>query len=538
MLVESLLWVGPADKRPKRAMMRHVGGDASDNASTGPPQQSAAVHPQTTRDDSLMLRTHRLVAVRICLLIAGVALPSVITVPLAGADASSVTLASGLHVTSPALSAKRVTTGRKSSSSKKARCVVVVRARMHHKAGKSCVVKKAKTSPGKPGVPPKRLGATRPPSPVVASLSARTPASKEPASEAGSPLESPGGSSPPPIGPPTPDEPVAPSPIGKPVESASPGGPVAPVESSAPFRFFSPTSFWNEEVPSDAELDPSSAAVVDAFDEEIAAEEHAGNGPWINTTSYSVPVYTVPANQPLMPVRLNGANTTLASAWSAVPLPPEARPAVGADGDLFVWQPSTDRLWEFWRLQHEVGGWQASWGGAMQDVSSDQGVYGYEAWPGAQSWWGVSASSLSLVGGLISIEDLQRGQINHALEMAIPDVRAAVYTSPAKRSDGKSTDPASLPEGAHLRLNPHLNLATLRLPKLALIMAEAAQRYGIFIADRSSVATFYAEDPTPTGTNPYAGPSGYFEGKHLSQLLATFPWDRLELLKMQLHSGK
>jgi hypothetical protein len=306
---------------------------------------------------------------------------------------------------------------------------------------------------------------------------------------------------------------------------------------SVPFRFFSPSSFWNEAVPADAPLDPSSAAVVSAFDEEVAAEEQAKDGPWINTTSYSVPVYTVPAGQPTVPVELVGTkNAALSSAWSAVPLPPTAQPAAGTDGNLFLWQPSTGRLWEFWKLVHKADGWHASWGGAMQNVSSDSGVYGAEAWPGAQSWWGVSASSLSLVGGLISLEDLKWGQTNHALALAIPNVRGGVYSSPAQRTDGKSTDPFSLPEGAHLRLNPNLDLAALHLPRLTLMIAEAAQRYGIFITDSSSIVQFFGQDPTPTGTNPYTGPAGYFEGKYPNQLLASFPWSQLELLKMELHN--
>jgi hypothetical protein len=309
---------------------------------------------------------------------------------------------------------------------------------------------------------------------------------------------------------------------------------------ASPFRFFSPSSFWNEVVPLGAPLDPSSAGVVASFDKEIAAEVQAGQGPWVNTTSYSIPLYTVAADQPTVSVRLDRvSNTALSSAWRAVPLPATATPAAGTDGDLFVWQPSTDRLWEFWRLVHWGGdGWHASWGGTIQHVSSSLGVYGPEAWPGAQSWWGVSASSLSLVGGLISLEDLQVGQINHALEMAIPSVRAGVYASPAQRTDGRSADPVSLPEGAHLRLNPNLNLATLHLPHLTLMIAEAAQRYGIYIVDGASIAEFPAQDPTPMGINPYTGPTGYFEGKHPNQLLASFPWNQLQLLKMELHNTK
>ncbi len=275
-----------------------------------------------------------------------------------------------------------------------------------------------------------------------------------------------------------------------------------------------------------------------AFDTLVAAEEQSLIGPWVNTTSYSIPVYTVPADQPTVSVTLDHTPATpaLQSAWSAVPLPPTAEPAAGSDHALVVWQPSTERLWEFWRLTHDADGWYAEWGGAMQNVSSDPGVYGPEAWPGAKSWWGSSASSLSVVGGLITLEDLKLGQINHALSLVIPDVRGGVYASPAKRSDGKSTDPLSLPEGARLRLNPDLNLASLHLPRLTLMIAEAAQRYGIYVRDSGGGVAFQAQDPISTGTEPYTGPGGFFEEQTPRELLASFPWHDLQLLKMELHA--
>ncbi len=290
--------------------------------------------------------------------------------------------------------------------------------------------------------------------------------------------------------------------------------------------------------------------MVGAFDAEIAAEESVKGGPWINTTYYSVPIYTVPAGQPVVKVTLEDASgvspelqsarnaVPLQSAWDAVPLPPNAQPAAGTDGHLVVWQPSTDRLWEFWRLVHGSEGWYASWGGAMQNVSSASGVYGPEAWPGAESAWGASASSLSIAGGVITFEDLEKGQINHALAMAVPNVRAGVYASPAQRSDGKSANPLSLPEGAHLRLDPELNLAALHLPRLTLMIAEAAQRYGIIVRDGAPVVTFYGQDPVPTGTNPYVGPHGFFEGNRPERALEFFPLNQLQVLKMKLHLQK
>jgi hypothetical protein len=302
-----------------------------------------------------------------------------------------------------------------------------------------------------------------------------------------------------------------------------------------PFRFFSPSSFWNRSLPAHAPLDLTSSAAVGAFAKTVVGRAE------INTIRYSVPIYTVPASQSPVNVRLVDpwrapGGYALQSAWNAVPIPPYAQPAAGTDKQLVIWQPSTDRMWEFWKLNRTAAGWAAAWGGAIRKVSSNIGTYGPDAWPGAQQLWGASASSLSIAGGLITLEDLARGRINHALAMGIYDPRAGVYASPARRTDGRSTDPLSLPEGAHLRLDPHLDLTALHLPHLTLMIAEAAQRYGIIVRDTvAGDVTFYAQDPTPTGTEPYSGTGGYYEGLPPRQLLATFPWKYLQLLRMALH---
>ncbi len=304
------------------------------------------------------------------------------------------------------------------------------------------------------------------------------------------------------------------------------------------FHFFSPSSFWNQPLAANAPIDPSSAALVAEFDAEISSELQAGTGPWINTTEYSVPLYTVGANQATVPVALEESiEPALAASWSAVPLPSDAQPAAGTDKNLVVWQPSTDRMWEFWRLSQGADGWGARWGGSMQHVSENPGVYGPEAWLGAEPWWGASATSLALVGGLMTFHDLKHGSIEHALAIAIPSPRADVYALPAQRDDGDSANPLALPEGAHLRLNPELDLAALHLPPLTLMIAQAAQRYGIIVRDQASNVAFFAQAPAPPQANPYTGASGYFEGRYPDQLLASFPWSQLQVLQVTLREG-
>lgn len=341
--------------------------------------------------------------------------------------------------------------------------------------------------------------------------------------------------------PPESDEPSAPeAPVETPVESPA-EVPAEPGELAGGqgFRFFSPTSVWNAEPAADAALDPDSEAMIAALDSLQGSEQLAERGPSINTTEYSVPIYTVPADQPAVRVHLSAGYLVpaLRSAWSAVPLPAGAVPSAGNDRHLVVWQPSTDHLWEFWHLRYEEGIWKAEWGGAIEKASESSGVFGPEAWPGATRSWGASATSMSIAGGLITFEDLQRGRIEHALAMSVPNVRGGVYSSPAERTDGTSNEPLALPEGAHLRLDPSLDLAALHLPHVTMMLAEAAQRYGIFVRDGARNVTFYAQDPTQLGSNPYRGNGGYWEGSYPRRLLSYFPWQHLQVLQMDLHKA-
>jgi hypothetical protein len=312
----------------------------------------------------------------------------------------------------------------------------------------------------------------------------------------------------------------------------SPSAHAAPL----PGRFFAPDSIWNAPVPTDAPLAPRSRAFVRALASEVRRDFRQRRGPWINTARFGVPIYTVGPKQPTVTVRLiHSEEAALDAAWQAVPLPSQAKPAKGSEHLLVVWQPSTDRIWEFRRLRHTKQGWTAIWGGAIEHASRNPGVYGPDAWPGARTWWGADGSSFSILGGLITLADLARGSIDHALVISVRKVRERLYTTPAERTNGNSRSALSLPMGAHLRLDPTLDLASLHLPPLTLMLARAAQRYGIFVGSPGSTVAFYGQDPRPTHKNLYWGRRGYYHGMWPNQLLVAFPWRHLQVLKMSLH---
>ena len=87
-----------------------------------------------------------------------------------------------------------------------------------------------------------------------------------------------------------------------------------------------------------------------------------------------------------------------------------------------------------------------------------------------------------------------------------------------------------MPEGARFRLPADLDLASLRLPRTAAIIARAVQKYGMVVTDRSTVVHFYAQDPLSLGANPYPV---LFGGQRPDQVLKRFPWSSLQALRSQ-----
>jgi hypothetical protein len=286
-------------------------------------------------------------------------------------------------------------------------------------------------------------------------------------------------------------------------------------------------------LPDATPADTGSAAYVASIKEQVHAYYGSAT---VNTTSYSPPVYTASADQPTQTVAVwdcqhkGYLDSGLAAAFAQVPLPPQARPAQGTDAELVLWQPATDTVWEFWRLQRNGSGWAACWGGRIQRASTSAGVF---AAP-----YGTAATGLSLLGGLMRIDELQRGEIDHVIEVALVRTRAGVFSWPANRTDGWVHDPNEVPEGMRFRLDPAVNVDALPMSAAGKTIAKAIQSYGMIVRDKAGSVAFYAENPQPAidagGTNPYAA---IFGGRQAYQVMDGFPWDHLEALPFDYGKG-
>jgi hypothetical protein len=294
-------------------------------------------------------------------------------------------------------------------------------------------------------------------------------------------------------------------------------------------RFFAPQTFWNTPLPAGTQLDPHTQAVTADLVRKVRDGYASNLPPTINTTAYSPPVYTVGPRQARARVVLGpppGHAPDLQAAFVAVPLPAGARGAPGSDGEAVIWQPATDTLWEFWQLRLSRDGWHATWGGRIDGVSTGPGFF-----PAERPNWGTAASGLPLVGGLITPRELRSGRIDHVLSVGVPKTRRGEFARPARRTDGVSPCAHAVPEGARFRLDPALDVDSLRLPPPVAAMAHAAQRYGIVVRDQSGAVAFFAQNAGSLPSDPYPA---LFGGKAPWDLLARFPWSRLQLVRMQL----
>jgi hypothetical protein len=291
---------------------------------------------------------------------------------------------------------------------------------------------------------------------------------------------------------------------------------------------FASSSFWYQPIPADAPLHANSAGFVADF----LRQKKAFYGiVAINTTSWASPVYFVGADVPIVQVTQwlcmqPSRYLPLAQQWMEVPIPSYAEPASGADAEMTIYQPSTDTIWEFWRARKTNGQWEACWGGRMQNASKSDG-----RWP---SNYGTTATGLPFLGGQITAEELSRGEIRHAIGIALVEAEAMnVVSWPAQRSDGLNPkrEPNRIPEGLRFRLDPGVNVDLLRLRPAGKVIARAAQKYGFVVWDKAGAITIRAQNPksyTALGQpDPYPV---VFGGAPIWTILEGFPWEKLQFL--------
>lgn len=291
---------------------------------------------------------------------------------------------------------------------------------------------------------------------------------------------------------------------------------------------FSDQSVWRQSV-RDAPLNDNSDRLVEHLAESVYSR-YAGVAAF-NVNQYNVAYFVVGGDTLRTDVAFDDCQDKGSTPsglfdgdahFADVPIPEGAVPAEGRDGALVVYAPDSDQLWEFWRASETQDGWQACWGGRIDNVSENPGYF--------DGPFGTTATGLSHAGGMISLADVRAGRIDHAVALlAAEPATFKTFSWPAQRSDGYSDDPDAVPEGLRLRLASDVDVQSLDLHPIAKMVALAAQEYGFVVVDKAGATGVYTE----SGAAPDGGVDPWediLDGTPSYLIMDDFPWDELEAL--------
>jgi hypothetical protein len=281
-------------------------------------------------------------------------------------------------------------------------------------------------------------------------------------------------------------------------------------------RLYADTSFWNTPISPDAAIDPGSAAIVAS-----ALVAYAEGSSFTNTDNWGYPIVYADANSKMYDIGCtqNGCSTPI-----SFRIPAGAKPNLGSDGRLVV--IDGDKELDMWQASYDPT--TDTWTAGSRAITDAYGWGAYCA-PG-QRCRGGTAAGFAMFGGVIRPEEIAQGHIDHALSFTTPYTRLDYVACPAVRTDGKYDDPAALPEGARIQLDPAFDVDAQPWPAWLKIIAKAAQQYGAYLNNTGGNLHFNGEATLNRGYDAWGG-AGVPRRPQLSDY--NFPWDKFRVLELQ-----
>ncbi len=298
------------------------------------------------------------------------------------------------------------------------------------------------------------------------------------------------------------------------------------------WRPFSSTSAWNTPISSNPAIDPGSATFIADLATLTGQGQQALS---VNIQGYSIPVYYVDSTVPFVNVmaglggtgfRTGAPNEGDVPGSGTAPIPAGATPAAGTDRHLCVVDTAAETSWDLYNANDGSGSWTASLAASM-DLTSD----GVRPPTNDSPWWagqGARACGFPLIAGLITVDEVKAGKIDHALVLAYPHIRSRYYTPPASSAQGTTSEAIQtrgVECGGQIQLDPTLDLSTLGLSSTGLMIARALQIYGAFVGDYSGAISLYADE---SATAQAYWSSGVLGNGEVNKI----PLTRLRVLKL------
>lgn len=248
-------------------------------------------------------------------------------------------------------------------------------------------------------------------------------------------------------------------------------------------QVFPPDNPWNQTV-SDWPLSPNSRTIIASIG-------------LTNPLRYNADMafVLVPTNQPLVDVAITGYPDESDKGPYPVPsnVPIEGWPAsyrrdpklqsltlddvqrdklnLGGDRHAIVVDPVNRMLYEFFAMRKTDAGWQAAQASIFDLKTNRLRPHG---------WTSADAAGLPIFPAIVRYDEIQRGQINHALRVTVRKTRRD-FVAPATHFASQLTD-ENLPRmGERLRLRKDFDVSGFSAPVRTILIA--LKRYGMFVAD-------------------------------------------------------
>jgi hypothetical protein len=283
-----------------------------------------------------------------------------------------------------------------------------------------------------------------------------------------------------------------------PHSTAPPKWHAAPLDSQGrPYRPFLDNSWWNAPVPANAPQNPDSTQILHY----MSTAPQSGHGCLRLAgaqNKWGQPAYWVQPSDPEYDIRGLPAGAPPEMRHLRIPL--GARSANNSDGTLTIYDVKRGYVALMTDAHYHPASdtWSAS-GGSVSFLDSN-GLLAATGQSDDPRNVGTHRGNNGATS-YVRYDMVQAGDVRNVLKVASGPELSNRFVFPMTSSDGDATDPSldAPPEGLRMRIKPSIDLKSLGLHPQALVIAEALQRYGLYLGDSGGTTALKLEDTKAEG---------------------------------------
>ena len=266
-------------------------------------------------------------------------------------------------------------------------------------------------------------------------------------------------------------------------------------------------SIWNTPVDTLPVLS-NSATLVNTIGANRGFHADFGAGTWAGGP-IGIPFITVPGSLAKLPATFLYADESDQGPY-AVPLNVPIEGGSSSTGDRHALALDLDRciLYELYRAFPQTSSWTAD-SGVIVDLKSNV--------LRPSGWTSADAAGLPILPGLVTYDEVQSGEIKHAIRFTVPQTRRE-FVWPARHFASSLTGTQYPRMGERFRLKASVNISAY--PADVQVILRAMKKYGIILADNGS-AWYISGAPDPRWNDDHLQTFGQLLGSNFEAVDAT-----------------